>query len=76
MRKTKNLPEITMKSTIFNNKSHNKFLLPGQLATKLIVTGTKDKTIILPGLGPEKVEKHCCFRSLKTTTVIVKPLSK
>ncbi len=64
-----------MKFTIFNNKSHNKYLLLGQLATKLIVTGTKDKIFILPGLGPEKVEKHC-FRSLKTTTVIVKPLSK
>ncbi len=52
-----------MKSTIFYKKSHNKYLLPGQLATKLrrklIVTGTKDKIFILPGLGPEKVENHC-----------------
>jgi hypothetical protein len=47
-----------MKSTIFNKKIHNKYLLPEQLATELIVTGTKNKILILPGLGPEKVENH------------------
>jgi hypothetical protein len=26
---------------------------------KLIVTGTRDEILILPGLGPEKVENHC-----------------
>jgi hypothetical protein len=48
-----------MKSTIFYKKSHNKYRLPVQLATKLIITGTKDKIFILPGLGPQKVENHC-----------------
>jgi hypothetical protein len=58
IRETKNIYEISITSTIFNKKSHNKYLLPGQLATKLIVTGTKDKIFILPGLGPEKDESH------------------
>ncbi len=43
-------------------KSLEKNLLQGKLAIKLVVTETKDKTIILPGLGPKKVEDHWYIR--------------
>ncbi len=48
-----------MKSCIFKDKVIRKFYYWEKLATKPIVTGKKDKKIILPGLGPEKVENHC-----------------
>jgi hypothetical protein len=55
IRETRNLSEITMKSSILR-KSHKKNLSPGQLATNNnCVIGTKDKKFILPGLGPEKI---------------------
>jgi hypothetical protein len=47
-----------MKSSIFKNKVNRKNILPGQLATKLLVTGTKDKKMILPEYGPQKVGNH------------------
>jgi hypothetical protein len=47
-----------MKSCIFKDKVIKKFYYQDKLATKPIVTGTKDKKIILLGHGPEKVENH------------------
>jgi hypothetical protein len=58
IRETKNLSEITKKSSIFKDKVIRKIYYQDNWPQNYNLPGQKTKKIILPGLGLKKIEKH------------------